>query len=205
LDTGKASGPDGISGRMLKGTIQSISPVLTDLFNLSINTGKIPQKWKISSVVPIPKTPTNSTDPYKYRPISLLSVVSKLLEKHIYALLLQHLIENSLLSESQWGFTSGKSTVTALLSTFHNILQLLESGYDVSLIFFDLKKAFDSVPHLPLLNKLKEIGVNQHILQWITSYLYERKQNVVVDGASSVPVPVFSVFPKDLCWVLFYS
>jgi len=61
----------------------------------------------------------------------------------------------------------------------------LESGYDVSLIFFDLKKAFDSVPHLPLLNKLKEIRVNQHILQWIASYLYERKQNVV-DGASSV-------------------
>jgi len=88
--------------------------VLTDLFNLSISTGKIPQKWKIFSVVPIPKTPTNSTDPYKYRPISLLSVVSKLLEKHIYALLLQNLIENNLLSESQWGFTSGKSTVTAL-------------------------------------------------------------------------------------------
>ena len=123
-------------------------------------------------------------------------MVSKLLEKHIYALLLQHLIENSLLSESQWGFTSGKSTVTALLSTFYNILQLLESGYDVSLIFFDLKKAFDSVPHLPLLNKLKEIGVNQHILQWITSYLYERKQNVVVDGASSVPVPVLSGVPQ---------
>jgi len=96
-------------------------------------------------------------------------VVSKLVEKHIYALLLQHLIENDLLSQSQWGFTPGKSTVTALLSTFHNILQLLESGYDVSLIFFDLKKAFDSVPHLPFLNKLKEIGVNQHILQWITS------------------------------------
>jgi len=127
LDTGKASGPDGISGRMLKGTIQSISPFLTDLFNLSISTGKFPQKWKISSVVPIPKTPTNSTDPYKYRPIPLLSVVSKLLEKHIYALLLQHLIENNFLSESQWGFTSGKSTVTA---TF-----LLESGYGVSLIF----------------------------------------------------------------------
>ena len=72
--------------KMLKGIIQSISPVLTDLFNLSISTGKIPQKCKISSVLPIPKTPTNSTDPYKYRPISLLSVVSKLLEKHIYAL-----------------------------------------------------------------------------------------------------------------------
>ena len=101
-------------------------------------------------------------------------MVSKLLEKHIYALLLQHIIENNLLSESQWGFTSGKSTVAALLSTFHNILQLLESGYD----------------------KLKEIGVNQHILQWITSYLYERKQNVVVDGASSVPVPVLSSVPQ---------
>ncbi len=81
----------------------------------------------------------------------------------------------------QWGCTPGKSTATALLSSFHVILQLLESGADVSLVFFDLRKTFDSVPHLPLLQKLSNCGLNQHILQWITCYLSDRKQYVVVD------------------------
>ena len=83
LDTSKASGSDGISGRMLKGTSHSIVPVLTNLLNLSIKTGKIPQKWKTSSIVPIPKSQTNTDDPCNYRPISLLPVVSKLLERHM--------------------------------------------------------------------------------------------------------------------------
>ena len=79
---------------------------------------------------------------------------------------------------------------------FHNILQLMENGFDVSLVFFDLRKAFDSVPHLPLLQKLKDIGLNQHILQWIASYLCNRQQYVVVDGASSDTTSVLSGVPQ---------
>ena len=82
-------------------------------------------------------------------------------------------IYRKLLSVDQWGFCPGKSTVTALTSTFH-VFQLLEAGFDVSLVFFDLRKAFDSVPHLPLLQKLKDTDLNQHILQWISSYLCNR-------------------------------
>ena len=80
---------------------------------------------------------------------------------------------------------------TSLLSTFHDILQLLEHGADVALTFFDLRKAFDSVPHLPLLQKLKDIGLEQHVLQWLTSYLSDRQQRVVVDGATSNVSPVW--------------
>ncbi len=87
----------------------------------------------------------------------------------------------------------GKSIVTALTSTFHSILQLLEAGLDVSL---DLRKAFDSVPHLPLLQKLKDIDLNQYILQWISSYLCNRQQYVVVEGASSSTTPVLSGVPQ---------
>ena len=75
LDTNKASGPDGISVRMLKGTAISIAPILTELFNLSITSGKVPSKWKISSAVSIPKSSANVDNPSNYRPISLLSVV----------------------------------------------------------------------------------------------------------------------------------
>ena len=105
----------------------------------------------------------------------------------------EHLAERDLLSRAQWGFTPGKSTVTALLSTLHYILQLLETGSDVSLVFFDLRKAFDSVPHLPLLRKLKDIGLNQHR---VASYLNNRQQYVVVGGASSETTPVLSGVPQ---------
>ena len=85
---------------------------------------------------------------------SLYSVFSKLLERHVHSLLSSHLNEQGLLSSSQWGFMPGKSTTTALTSTFHSILELAEKGYDMALLFFDLKKAFDTVPHLQLLETL---------------------------------------------------
>ena len=92
--------------------------------------------------------------------------------------------------------TPGKSTVTVLLSTLHDILQLLEAGFDISLVFFYLRIAFDSVPHLPLLQKLRDIGLNQHILQWIASYLTNRQQYVVVGCTSSESTPMFSGVPQ---------
>ena len=181
---------------MLKGTAQSIASSLTMLFNMSIRSGRVPKMWKVSSVVPIPKTATSTDNPSNYRPISLLPVVSKLLEKHIYSIVFEHLAERKLLSVDQWGFCPGKSTVTALTSTFHNVFQLLEAGFDVSLVFFDLRKAFDSVPHLPLLQKLKDTDLNQHILQWISSYLCNRQQYIVIEGASSSTTPVLSGVPQ---------
>ena len=196
IDTTKASGPDGISGRMLKGTAESITPSLTHMFNMSIKAARVPTAWKISSVVPIPKTTDQTDNPSQYRPISLLSLVSKLLEKHIYKLLWKHLVEKGLISENQWGFTPGKSTVTALLSTFNSVYQFLEQGCDVALLFLDLRKAFDSVPHVPLLRHLKNIGLDHHILQWVMSYLLNRKQYVVVEGASSDITSVVSGVPQ---------
>ena len=196
IDTTKASGPDGISGRMLKGTAESITPSLTHMFNMSIKAARVPTAWKISSVVPIPKTTDQTDNPSQYRPISLLSLVSKLLEKHIYKLLWKHLVEKGLISENQWGFTPGKSTVTALLSTFNSVYQFLEQGCDVALLFLDLRKAFDSVPHVPLLQHLKNIGLDHHILQWVMSYLLNRKQYVVVEGASSDITSVVSGVPQ---------
>ena len=89
FEMSKASGPDGISGRMLKYTACSIAPALTKIFNLSISTGIVPDEWKLSHVVPIPKS-NKYDDVSGYRPISLLSICSKMLEKHVSHLLMEH-------------------------------------------------------------------------------------------------------------------
>ena len=81
-------------------------------------------------------------------------------------------MENGLLPDVQWGFTPGRSTMTTLLSVYPNIMRLAENGNDIGFVFFDLHKAFDSVPHQPLLEKLEETGLNWHLLQWIaTTYV----------------------------------
>ena len=107
---------DDISTRMLKETALSITPAVTQLFNISIRLGELPEEWKIARVTPIPKSHDHSV-PGNYRPISLLSVLSKLLEMHIRNLLIDHLMNHYPLSAHQWGFTQGKSTTGALLDT----------------------------------------------------------------------------------------
>ena len=167
LDTSKSSGPDWISVRMLKSTANSIATSVTTLFNLSLQSGRIPTGWKQSTVIPILKTsPANS--PKDYQPISLLVILSKVLERHIHSIISQHLAQHHPLSNSQWGFQSRKSTVSALLATMDSWLRTIEEGGDVGAVFFDLRKAFDSVPHKPLIDKLEQTGMSTHILNWVT-------------------------------------
>ena len=100
------------------------------------------------------------------------------------------------ISNSQWGFQSRKSTTSALLQTTHKWLEALDNGKEVGAVFFDLHKAFDSVPHRALLEKLKAIHLNEHIIKWICSYLTNRKQHVIINGESSPPSSVISGVPQ---------
>ena len=129
LDINKANGTDSISTYMLKATASSIASPLAKLFNLSLTTGKFPQMRKTASIVPIPKSGDKS-DPSNYRPVSLLSIVSKLLEKIVYSFLWNHLTEHAPISDC---FQKGKSTTTALLSTIHDWCSLLDKHYAYSL------------------------------------------------------------------------
>ena len=180
---------------MLKSTASSIAPSIHKLFNLSIRLGRIPHQWKHSMIVPIPKS-TRMADPGNYRPISLISILCKLLEKHICSLMHDHLSNFHQLSNSQWGFRSGRSTVTALLSVTHDWFSALECGKEVCAVFFDYRKAFDSVPHQPLLKKLESLHFSEGILRWVTDYLTNRHQYVVVNCQSSQPAPVTSGVPQ---------
>ena len=195
LDVSKASGPDGISARMLKNTAPNIAPSLTKLFNLSIATGIIPSSWKKSSIVPIPKAHELSS-PNNYRPVSLLPIISKILERHIYGVLLDHIRVTRPLSAFQWGFLEGRSTVTALLHITDHWLQALEAGHDICAVFFDFRKAFDSVPHIPLMEKINSLIPHGIISRWINNYLADRTQVVAVNGSESVSSPVLSGVPQ---------
>ena len=186
VDVSKASGPDDISAKMLKNTAPCIGSSITKLFNQFLTAGKIPSQWKESIVIPIPKSDNHNT-PTNYRPISLLSILSKLLERNVHRVILDHLDEHYPLSNRQWGFTEGRGTVTSLITTTHDWLYNLNQGNDICVVFFDYKKAFDSVPHGPLMDKPCCIGLNKYILRWIWNYLSSnRLQKVVVNGSSLV-------------------
>ena len=190
-----ASGPDGISTWMLRTFADSGSPSIASLFNLSINCGKLPAKWKLSYIVPIPKE-SSRQDVRFYRPISLLPNISKCLERHIYRLLLEYLSSNQLLPEAQSGFHSGRSTVMPLLLATHQWRTALESHKQVACVFFDLRKAFDSIPHQALLNKLHNLQVPGTLLLWLINYLSNRHQRVILNGSSSTWLPVKSGIPQ---------
>ena len=185
LDASEATGPDNISARMRKETATSIAPSLGKLFNLSISKGYFPHIWKNARVVPIPKSSPAGHASSSYRPISLLSVQSEVLEKHIHFLITEHLNEFHPLSAVQWGFQKGKSILAALLSSTHDWLTELDRNKDVCCVFFDFQKAFDTVPHGNLIKRLEDINLHPLLLKWTSSYLMNRSQHVVVNGSVS--------------------
>ena len=156
-------GLDSIPITLLKPVASFISVPLATLFNKSITSCVIPAEWKIASIVPIPKN-KNYTNVDNYRPISLLSITSKVLEKFVSNLIVDHLQSNNPLSNSQWGFRECRSTCTALLDVTHSWLSALNRGEEAIIIFFDFRKAFDSIPHALLLDRLRDIGLHNHIV-----------------------------------------
>lgn len=195
LKENKASGPDGISATMLRNTATSIAPALTSLFNQSLSTGIFPKCWKVSNIVPVHKKNSRSSVE-NYRPISLLSIVSKVLERIVYNRIMKHLVTNDILKNGQYGFRPRRSTQDALLSATGDWHSLLDGGNSISTIFFDLAKAFDTVPHEGLISALESIGITGTLLHWIKSYLKDRSQQVVIRGHISDPIPVHSGVPQ---------
>ena len=157
---------------------------LTHLFNLSFSSGTFPSKLKTSRTIPIFKA-GNPLSCDNYRPISLLSSLSKILEKIISIKLVNHLEINHLLHPNQYGFQHNKSTVHHLLHLTNHITQELNSKKFCIGVFLDLKKAFDVVSHNILLKKLKKLGINGVTLKWFKSYLSNRNQCVEIGGVTS--------------------
>jgi hypothetical protein len=180
---------------MLKRTVATVSQILCDIFNLSLSTGRIPEAWKLSRVIPILK----SGDPQaasNYRPISLQPICGKLLEKVVHGQVLKHLIQNNILTKRQFGFLPKSSTTDALTTALQEWHAHLDNHKSVAMALFDLSKAFDRVPHSPLLRKLSATGLTGPLLSWFRSYLSNRTQLVAIRGVDSKPVPVISGVPQ---------
>ena len=180
---------DGISAKVLKIAAPVITPSLALIFNQSISISIFPSDWKIARVTPIFKTGAKQ-DMENYRPISVISIVSKIMEKLIYNQLYDYLINSNILSNSQHGVRPCHSTTTALLDITNRWYQSMDVRYGV--VFLDLKKAFDTVDHDILLQN----GINGLALNWLKSYLSHRIQYCQVDGHLSNPLTVTTGIPQ---------
>ena len=148
--------------------------MLTLIFNSSLHQGELPLDWKHANIVPIFKKGDKSIAS-NYRPILLTSIWCKIMEHLIHTHLYQHLESLDILRDQQHGFRPRRSCESQLITTINNISKLLDSGLQTDIIFLDLSKAFDKVPHHRLCNKLYYYGIRGKLLVWIENFLIGRQ------------------------------
>ena len=184
IDITKSSGIDNISSNCLKDALSVLVPHLCHIFNLSIEFSTFPLKWKIATIVPLYKGGGND-DVSNFRPVSLLPVPGKILEKLVHSHMMEFFEINNILSEYQFGFRKNHSTIDSIATLVENILHSVNEGEVTLAAFIDLKKAFDTVNHNILLEKLYYMGIRGPILIWIKSYLANRMQRTICNGKLS--------------------
>ena len=183
LNQNGSPGLDGISPYYIKQVSCYLIYPLQKIFQKSIDSGTIPEDWRKAVIVPIPKKSKNPSDPASYRPISLNSAGSKIIEKIIKSYLMSYLTQNDLISPAQHGFLKSRSTTTNLLESLDDWTKAIDLSIPTDVIYLDAAKAFDSVSHQKLIYKLKKIGIGGQILDWLSSFLSERIQCVKVNNS----------------------
>ena len=191
----KACGPDMISARILKDLAVELAPLLTAIYQKSFDCGEVPEDWRSANITPVFK----KGDRFKasnYRPVSLTSPCCKIQEHIITSNILKHLEDNSILTDCQHGFWARRSCETQLLTLVHELADSIDRGKQMDLVILDFSKAFDRVPHQRLLAKINHYGIQGQTYKWIESFLSDRSQQVIVDGAVSDKAPVASGVPQ---------
>ena len=186
----KSSGMTLLSSKLLKDSFQALSKQLLHLYNLSIRTTIFPAQWKKGLVIPIPKT----GDPKRvenYRPISLLPLPGKILEKLVHTQLSFYLEENEILSNNQFGFRKQRSTSRAISQLLNQIYININKSVVTTAVYIDFSKAFNCVQHDTLLNKLSHLNLDPNFMMWTASCLTGREQRTLVNNiySSCLPVP----------------
>lgn len=190
-----ASRTDNINSKILKNTQLIISTAFQLLFSQSLSQGQVPSDWKLGKITPLFKN-GKKVSPYNYRPISLTSVPSKIMEHILFTNIINHLEQHNFIHPSQHGFRKGLSCETQLAAFIHDLHTNLDRNIQTDAIFLDFEKAFDKVPHHRLMTKLSLLNLDPFVLSWINNFLTDRKQFVVINTARSQISPVLSGVPQ---------
>lgn len=190
-----SSGIDGINSKVLKNTKNIVSIILCHLFQQSLSTGVLPQDWKVGKIIPVPKK-GSSLSCKNYRPISLTSVCSKLMEHVVYSHIVKFLVSVKFFYPNQHGFLKGLSCDSQLALFVNDISSSLDVNIPTDTLFLDFEKAFDKVPHKRLLLKLSHLNLNPLVMNWLRNFLTHREQFVYANKFSSPRSPVTSGVPQ---------
>ena len=162
-------------------------------YHKSLGTGVVPDEWKLANIVPVYKK-RDREHAENYRPISRLSLVSKVFERCIFNTIKGHVFRQ--VNPCQHGFVSRRSCSTQLIEVIEHTRRLLDRGKEVDVIYLDMSKAFDEVSHKRILSRLRDFGFGANILKWFSSYLDNRYQQTTAFGVTSEPLLVTSGVPQ---------
>ena len=196
LSSSSSAGVDGLASKFFKNCSIPLSVPLQYIFSMSLSQGKLPTDWKIGKVIPIFKNKGSRSEPSNYRPVSLTSISCKIMERVLKKHINKHLSANNLITSSQHGFRSGRSTQTQVLECLNDWTQALDVDKSVDVIYLDISKAFDTVSHTKLCHKLRKYGFHGPVLKWIEDFLSERSQFVQVNNSRSDNARVKSGVPQ---------
>ena len=184
ININKASCIDNISSEILRDAFMVLPTRLGMLFNTCFNSAIIPPEWKIAKITPLPKA-GNSKIVSNYRPISLLPLLSKLIEKIVHRRIYNHLEFNNLLDKRQGGFRPNHSSVKTCSYFVNDINSAINNNQFTIAVYIDAMKAFDTVNHAILLQKMSELGIQGNVLAWTKNYLSERYQRTMANNIVS--------------------
>ena len=217
-----ASIPD-VKTMVLKDAFLDNIEKMLKIFNSSLEQSVFPNAWKLSTIVPLPKVkhPSTASD---LRPVALTPLPGKLMEKLMCNRFQRWITDNKILSVAQHGFRKGKSTISAIAALLNELFKNINNKKNSYIVYLDLKKAFDTISHIKLLNKLLELGMDGLTLDWFRSYLTERRQCVKLNNLISNTLPItygvpqgsilgpilFSVYINDIsdivnCGIVLYA
>jgi hypothetical protein len=179
-----SSGPDGVSTKILRTLKEEFAPIIAKLVNVSTRTATFPKNMKLARVQPLYKGEGKKNEATNYRPISLLSCIGKIIERVIGKQLMKYLEENGLLNTRQYGFRQSRNVTQPVLEITQRIFEHLNAGEEryIQMVLIDLKKAFDTIQHKLLIEKLEHYGIEGWPLKWFKEYLSDREQYVEIEG-----------------------
>ena len=186
LKNSKSTVLDNLDTQTLKLVMEEILPALTHVINLSITNQEYPECYKKSKIVPLIKKPEDDPlNPKSYRPVSLLPILSKILERAVFVQIEEYTESNKLIHPSHHGGCGSRSTTTAMIEMHDQCASALDKGEIVGCMMLDLSAAYDLASHNLILEKLKIYGFQECALKWMESYLSGRSQCVYIDGELS--------------------